>query len=65
MLPSFNLSSNLSTPTSSSDVTNAGNTEYNEYNIEVNMNGSKDKNVADTVADQIVNKIKRTKGGRF
>lgn len=39
--------------------------ETNEYNIEVNVNGNADKKVADTVADQIVNKIKRTKGGRF
>lgn len=40
-------------------------TEHNEYNIEVNIKGNADKKVANTVADQIVNEMKRTKGGRF
>jgi TP901 family phage tail tape measure protein len=39
--------------------------EHNQYNIEVTVQGNADKGVADLVADQIVNKIKRTKGGRF
>ncbi|MCY9545320.1 hypothetical protein M5X02_32345, partial [Paenibacillus alvei] len=57
---------NLSTPTASEpDASSTGNTEHNEYNIEVNINGNADRKVADTVADQIINKIKRTKGGRF
>ncbi|TVX86123.1 hypothetical protein FPZ44_24395 [Paenibacillus agilis] len=57
---------NVSTPkTSEPVVSSAGSSEHNEYNIEVNINGNADKKVADTVADQIINKIKRTKGGRF
>lgn len=46
-------------------TTSAGIVEHNEYNIEVTINGNADKKIADTVADQMVNKIKRTKGGRF
>lgn len=63
ILPSFNAMKNI-TPAKSSEPT-SGVAEHNEYNIEVNVNGNADKKVADTVADQIVKKIKRTKGGRF
>jgi TP901 family phage tail tape measure protein len=53
-----------------SNINNGGSTqssnEHNEYNVSVhveNMNG--DKKSADIVADQIIQKMKRTKGGRF
>ncbi|MDT8975021.1 phage tail tape measure protein [Paenibacillus sp. chi10] len=39
--------------------------EQHEYNIEVNVNGNADRNTADIVATEIVNKLKRTRGGRF
>jgi len=46
-------------------VVASGTTEHNEYNIYVTVQGNADKNVADIVAKQIVNDIKRTRGGRF
>ncbi|WP_083544765.1 phage tail tape measure protein [Paenibacillus sp. NAIST15-1] len=39
--------------------------EQHEYHIEVNVNGNADRNTADIVATEIVNKLKRTRGGRF
>ncbi|MGG4105144.1 phage tail tape measure protein [Paenibacillus lautus] len=61
--PTASLLNNVPKATSHPAIPNTS--EHNEYNIEVNVNGNADKKVADTVADQIVNKIKRTKGGRF
>lgn len=52
---------NISSPKTES----IGTSEHNEYNIEINVNGNADKKVLDVVGDQIINKIKRSKGGRF
>jgi TP901 family phage tail tape measure protein len=65
IIPNLNVLQNLKSLTRNEPVATTP-TEINEYNITVkieNMNG--DKKSADLVADQIVNKIKRTKGGRF
>lgn len=64
IIPSFNLLNNVPVKTAE-PVVASGTTEHNEYNIDVTVNGNADKKVADTVANQIVNQIKRTKGGRF
>jgi LysM repeat protein len=61
VIPNLSVASNISTGGNSQQSS-----EHNEYNVSVhveNMNG--DKKSADIVADQIIQKMKRTKGGRF
>jgi len=62
-VPSFPISNFM--PASIPTVMPAPANEQHEYNIEVNVNGNADRNTADIVATEIVNKLKRTRGGRF
>lgn len=62
-VPSFPISNFM--PASIPTVVSAPTNEQHEYNIEVNVNGNADRNTADIVATEIVNKLKRTRGGRF
>lgn len=62
MIPNLSVASSVNTVGNSEQQTST----HNEYNVNVHvesMNG--DKKSADVVADQIMTKIKRTKGGRF
>lgn len=63
ILPKFNIPILKLSPATAGRQTEAHNYEYN-INIHIeNMNG--DKNSLNTFSDQIMQKIKRTKGGRF
>jgi TP901 family phage tail tape measure protein len=66
ILPKINLATMQLSPVGVSNVGGSSVTNNYEYNVSVhveNMNG--DKNSADIVASQIMQKIKRIKGGRF
>ncbi|WP_430113401.1 phage tail tape measure protein [Paenibacillus sp. B1-35] len=62
-VPSFPIANFM--PASIPSVIPAPANEQHEYHIEVNVNGNADRNTADIVATEIVNKLKRTRGGRF
>lgn len=63
VLPSLGRSISRGNSNTTSDSTSSVSNEYN-INVQVDsMNGDRDS--ADIVADQILNRMKRTKGGRF